>query len=385
MDRPSSTAGSSDGLQERPQSSAPAAPRGASVPIAETGEAAARAKAPEVAAATTGRFRFVRLILAVLLAFAAGYGIWREAPLITRFLRGPEVAPGFVMSSGNIEAHQSVLSFTQIQAPIVYLPFDEGAKVEAGVVLARVDDRIYRDQLEIDRSNLAVATAQIAANQSALVAAEKSVASDEFDLSQKQQDYERAETLAQTHAGTILARDLALTAKRQSEAALARDQAMVDVAKHNLTLAKASEDAAAAKISLDQTILSYTELRAPFAGVISVRQAELGQLAAPGVAIFTLADLDHPWLRAYVNEPDLGKIRLGEPVKVMTDAYPGHVYDGRISFISPVAEFTPKTVETHAQRVTLVYRIRIDIDNPTHELLPGMPADALIKLLPPGK
>jgi HlyD family secretion protein len=86
-----------------------------------------------------------------------------------------------------------------------------------------------------------------------------------------------------------------------------------------------------------------------------------------------------------VNEPDIGKVRLGEAVDVTTDTYPAKIYHGRISFISPQAEFTPKTVETHAERVTLVYRVRIDIDNPTHELLPGMPADAAIPLLAPGK
>jgi len=116
-----------------------------------------------------------------------------------------------------------------------------------------------------------------------------------------------------------------------------------------------------------------------------VREAELGQLAGPGVAIFTLDELDHVWLRAYVNEPDMGKVRLGEAVDVTTDTYPEKIYRGQISFISPQAEFTPKTVETHAERVTLVYRIRIDIDNPTHELLPGMPADATIAQLDPGK
>jgi HlyD family secretion protein len=152
-----------------------------------------------------------------------------------------------------------------------------------------------------------------------------------------------------------------------------------------VALAKANEAAVAAKLALDQVTLGYTTLRAPFAGVISVREAELGQLAGPGVAIFTLDDLDHPWLRAYVNEPDIGRVRLGEAVNVTTDTYPGKVYHGRISFISPEAEFTPKTVETHAERVTLVYRIRIDIDNPTHELLPGMPADAAIPLLASGK
>ena len=146
-------------------------------------------------------------------------------------------------------------------------------------------------------------------------------------------------------------------------------------------LAQANVAALRERLLLDQITLGYTVLRAPFAGVIAVRQAELGELAGPGVAIFSLDDLDHVWLRAYVNEPDLGKVRLGQAVDVTTDTYPGHVYHGRISFISPQAEFTPKTVQTFAERVTLVYRVRIDIDNPHHELLPGMPADATIRLL----
>ena len=87
---------------------------------------------------------------------------------------------------------------------------------------------------------------------------------------------------------------------------------MVQVATANVALAQANEAAAAEKLKLDQITLGYTTLRAPFDGVIAVREAELGQLAGPGVAIFTLDDLDHVWLRAYVNEPDIGKVRLGE-------------------------------------------------------------------------
>jgi HlyD family secretion protein len=325
-------------------------------------------------------------VLALLLAILGGYGLWRGGPAIWQTLSGRPTAAAFVEVSGNIEAHQSVLSFTQIQAPIVYLPFDEGAVVKRGTVLARADDRLYQQQVEIDRTNLAVAAAQVTANQSTLVAAQHSVVSDRYDLAEKQKDYARAEALAKTGlAGTIQARDLAYTAAQQSAASLARDQAMVEVAKNNVTLAEASQAATAAKLKLDEITVSYTALQSPFDGVISVREAELGQLAGPGVAILTLDDLDHPWLRAYVNEPDIGRVRLGEAVTVTTDAYPGHVYHGRIGFISPEAEFTPKTVETHAERVTLVYRIRIDIANPTHELLPGMPADARIRLLPAGK
>jgi len=289
------------------------------------------------------------------------------------------------MVSGNIEAHESVLSFTEVQASIVELSFDEGAVVKAGTVLARVDDRLYQQQVDIDHTNLLVATAQVTVNESNLVATQNNVVSDQFDLSEKQRDQARAEELALKYAGSIQARDLARTATQQSAAALARDQAMVKMAQANIDLALRNVDAAAAKLKLDEITLAYAVLRAPFTGVIAVREAELGQLAGPGVTIFTLDDLDHIWLRAYVNEPDIGKVRLGEAVEVTTDTYPKKIYHGRISFISPQAEFTPKTVETHAERVTLVYRIRIDIDNPTHELLPGMPADAMIPILAPGK
>lgn len=340
-----------------------------------------------VKSAVAGRHRLGWLPLALLIATAAaaGYGAWRDGPLMLRTLFSEQTAADFVEVSGNIEAHQSVLSFTQIQAPIDYLPFDEGALVSRGTVLARVDDRLYRQQVDIDRTNLAVAAAQAAANESTLSAARNSVAGDQFDLAEKKLDYKRAEVLARTQlGGTVQARDLAYTAMQQSAATFAHDQAMVDVAKNNVILAEASEAAAAAKLKLDTITVSYTILKSPFNGVISVRDAELGELAGPGVAIFTLDDLDHPWLRAYVNEPDIGRVRLGEAVEVTTDSYPGKIYHGRIAFISPQAEFTPKTVETHAQRVTLVYRIRIDLNNPTHELLPGMPADARIDLLRAG-
>lgn len=290
----------------------------------------------------------------------------------------PHRTPSEIVVSGNIEAHESVLSVTQVQAPIVYLPFDEGARVSRGTILARLDDRLYQRQTEIDRANLTVASAQVDASRSALAAAEHSVTSDRFDVAQKKLDYSRADVLAQQHAVSQQSRDLAFTAAQQSAAALARDEALVKAARDAVALASSNVEAARAKLRLDETMISYTVLQAPFDGVIAVREAELGQLAGPGVAIVTLDELDHVWLRAYVNGPDVGRIRLGETADVRTDAYPAKVYRGRVSFVSPQAEFTPKTVETHAERVTLVYRIRIDIDNPTHELLPGMPADASI-------
>jgi HlyD family secretion protein len=90
--------------------------------------------------------------------------------------------------------------------------------------------------------------------------------------------------------------------------------------------------------------------------------------------------MDRPWLRGYINEKDLGRVKLGSKVKITTDSAPGKIYGGRISFISAEAEFTPKQIQTQEERVKLVYRIKIEVDNPQHELKLNMPADAEIQL-----
>jgi len=290
-----------------------------------------------------------------------------------------------IVVSGNIEAHQSVLAFKTIQSRITELPFDEGQWVKSGTVIARLDDSDYAQQVAIAQAALEVQRRQLATAEQNLLAACKTVEADVADLELKKADFWRADTLLQKGAGTVQTRDQANAALRQSNAAHDRDQALQSAAARQVELAKANVHNAEETLKLAQIVLSYTTLRAPFDGVITVREAELGEIMAPGTPVVTLADLDHVWLRAYVNEPDIGKVRLGQAATVKTDTYPGKAYQGRVSFISSSAEFTPKSVETHAERVTLVYRIRIDIFNPTHELVPGMPADAIMAALPPGE
>ncbi len=290
-----------------------------------------------------------------------------------------------IIVSGNIEAHQSVLAFKTVQSRIVELPFDEGQWVKSGIVIARLDDSDYSQQVVIAETTLEVQRRQLATAEQNLLAAGKTVEADVADVELKKADFWRADTLLQKGAGTVQARDQANAALRQSNAAHDRDQALQSAAARQVELAKANVHNAEETLKLAQIVLGYTTLRAPFDGVITVREAELGEIMAPGTPVVTLADLDHVWLRAYINEPDIGKVRLGQAVTVKTDTYPGKAYPGRVSFISSSAEFTPKSVETHAERVTLVYRIRIDISNSTHELVPGMPADATMAALPPGQ
>ena len=112
------------------------------------------------------------------------------------------------------------------------------------------------------------------------------------------------------------------------------------------------------------------------------KNAEPGEFVSPGTPVVTVAELDAPWVRAYVSEPDLGRVKLGQSARVRCDSFPGKVYEGHVSFVASEAEFTPKNVETRQERVKLVYRIKVDIANRERELKPGMPADVEIVIAP---
>jgi HlyD family secretion protein len=135
-----------------------------------------------------------------------------------------------------------------------------------------------------------------------------------------------------------------------------------------------------ASIAMIDSQLADTIVASPVDGVVLVKAADVGEVLAPGTTVVTVGDIDHPWLRGYVNETDLGKVKLGAKAKVTTDSYPGKVYQGRVTFISSEAEFTPKQIQTEQERVKLVYRIKIEMDNPRRELKSNMPADAEIVL-----
>ncbi len=143
---------------------------------------------------------------------------------------------------------------------------------------------------------------------------------------------------------------------------------------------RAEIDRARADLAVIESQLKDTEAVSPVDGVVLVKAAEVGEVLAAGTTVLTVGDLDHPWLRGYINEQDLGLVKLGSRVKVTTDSYPGKVYWGRVSFLSSEAEFTPKQIQTTEERVKLVYRIKIDVANPGRELKLNMPADAEILL-----
>ena len=139
-------------------------------------------------------------------------------------------------------------------------------------------------------------------------------------------------------------------------------------------------DSAKAGLALIDAQLADTIAYSPVDGVVLVKSADVGEVLGVGTTVVTVGDIDHPWLRGYINETALGRIKVGTKARVTTDSYPGKVYSGRVSFIASEAEFTPKQIQTQEERVKLVYRIKIELDNPLRELKSNMPADAEIVL-----
>jgi len=175
-----------------------------------------------------------------------------------------------------------------------------------------------------------------------------------------------------------------------ARAQVARAQAAVQTAEANrievrrkqqeLTARRAEIEKNSAQAGMTRTQIADAVAVAPIDGVVLVKAAEAGEVIAAGSTIVSLGDLEHPWLRAYINETDLGRVKIGGKARLSTDSFPGKVYEGRISFIASEAEFTPKQIQTKEERVKLVYRIKIEVDNSQHELKNNMPVDAEILL-----
>ena len=299
-----------------------------------------------------------------------------------------------LLVSGNIEAHESLVGF-KVAGRIVDLPVDEGQWVAPGTLLARLDDADYKQKVDIGEAAVRVSQSNLAlllagTREQDIKAAQQNMLDAQADLAQKNLDAERAQRLFSRDAIAAQDRDRAETAYKRAgavyQAARERYQEAVEgPRKEDIAIARSNVKEARANLGLSRVNLGYTTLRAPDAGVITVRQAELGEVVSPGTPVVTLADLDHVWLRAYIAETDLGRIRWGQDAAIHTDSFPNKTYHGHIAFIASNAEFTPKSVQTYKERVTLVYRIKIDVDNPNHELKPGMPADAEIQLASTGK
>jgi HlyD family secretion protein len=204
-----------------------------------------------------------------------------------------------------------------------------------------------------------------------------------------------ARVAAERYRGAVERRDMTREGPRQEQ--IRRAEADVRQARANLLTAKTGEievlhkrqqlATLEANVARDRAALAaaeaqlgYTLLRSPQPGVVLRKHVEPGEIIAAGTPAVTIADLRNIWLKVYVPEPQLGRVKLGQAAELTTDSYKGKVYRGRVTFINSEAEFTPKNVQTQEERVKLVFAVKITVDNPSQELKPGMPADARILL-----
>ena len=312
------------------------------------------------------------------------------------FTQDKEERNTFIKVSGNIETTEVDVGF-KISGRIVSLSVQEGDYIEKGKVLAKLDDEDLRQRLELARATLKSAQARLkkllaGSRPEELREAEAILNQAKFELENKQAHYERIkllfekgvipkETLDNAEAGFKIAK--ASLQKAMESYQLVKEGPRVE----DIEDARAQVEQAQASLKLTETQLSYTVLYSPLSGTVLVKSSEMGEVVNPGTSILTLANIENVWLKAYIPETELSKVKWGQEVMVTTDLRPQKIYKGSISFISSQAEFTPKQIQTEKERVTLVYRIKVDIPNADRELKPGMPADGKILLTssPDGK
>ncbi|MGB7913580.1 MAG: efflux RND transporter periplasmic adaptor subunit [Desulfobaccales bacterium] len=328
-----------------------------------------------------GRRRLLLGILAMLVvAGALVYSLrWWGTPLPSDVLR----------LQGHMEATETDLSF-KVPGLIAEIYFQEGDWVSSGQKAAVLEAKDLQDGVAKARADLAAARANLAKMEAGyrpqeVEEARAQVGKTEADLVNKQLDYERYENLYRRQVVAAQTRDKAesdyLMAKGDHQNALAELNLRQEGYRvQDIDQARGQAKSAQAALDLALTQLGYATISSPVNAVVLVRPMEPGMTAAVGAPVLTLGDLDNIYFEGYIPESDLAKVKFGMKAYIITDAYPGKQYPAWVSFINSKAEFTPKTVETYKERVTLVYRTKIRAQNLNYDLKPGMPAEAVILL-----
>lgn len=294
--------------------------------------------------------------------------------------------------SGTVEAREIDLAF-QVGGRIATLRVDEGDSVQIEQEVATLDAHDFELTLSNAIAQTEAAQAALAALRAGTRIQELRVAEAQLAKAQADLDYIRVEfkRIADLVAKKLAAQDQLDQARQRQNVALAGvEQALQNLAllregprREDIDQAAATLRARQATAETARRQLEYTRLQSPVAGMVSVRLAEAGEIVSPGKTVLRIAELSRPWVRAYLNEKDLTRVRLGQAAQIRIDGLPGKVFEGRLAFISPTAEFTPKTVETHALRVDMVYRVKVQVDNPNGVLKLGQPADVVLSTTPP--
>lgn len=291
--------------------------------------------------------------------------------------------------TGTLEATNVIVS-SKAAGEVISVFKDEGDKVSVGDTLLIIDPTIYKIKLREAEALLQSAEAQYelvrkGARKEDIQQAQQLLKQSEVNLQTAQNDKIRFENLYQTKS----------ISKKQYEDVVAKYElalAQYNSAKENyskiqnisrpeeLKQAKANVERIKANLDLIKKNLNDCYVISPIDGIVTQRFVEAGETVTNLSSLFKISDLSEVELMVYINEKDLPKIKQGQSVEVRVDAFPEKVFEGRIVYISPEAEFTPKNIQTKEERTKLVFAVKVKIDNPDYELKAGIPADAIIKL-----
>ena len=333
-----------------------------------------------------------KIIIAVFIALFVGVGLF--VYFGQKSNRAKEL-----FYSGTIETTQAKLSF-QVPGRVAEVNVQEGQSVKKDQIVAQLDRVEFEARYEQAKANLARTKKSkqqletvLDINKKTMPAevarAEASVKTAADNLKDAEKNYQRFEELFKKGVVTEKERDTLklnfdVAKSRLTEAEsvlkLARGNlGRIDAAKQDVETAIPQIDATKASLKQSSIQLDYTQLKAPMDGVVTSRNIEPGETVTPGREVITISDLSRVDLKIYVDETQIGKVKPKQEVEVTVDTFPGKVYAGVVSFISPEGEFTPKIIQTKKERVKLVYLVKISIANPNFELKSGMPADALLR------
>jgi membrane fusion protein PltH len=329
-----------------------------------------------------------RSILVAALAaivIAAGIAYW---------LMRPSGTPKEIVVYGNVDLRQVDLPFNGTER-IAAVLVQEGDRVHQGQVLAHLDTSRLEPQVAQVKAQLAAQQAVVdrlhnGSRPEEVAQARAALDSAKADAENARRQAARFRSLIAASGGRAASQqdlDNANAALDVANAKVMSQQKALDLAvigprKEDVAQAEAQLQAEQAQLALLKQQLADANLLAPSDAVIRSRLMEPGEMASPQKPVFSLAITDPKWVRAYVAETDLGKIRPGEIAGIGVDSFPNRRFDGWIGFISPVAEFTPKTVQTEELRTSLVYEIRVFVKDPSDELRLGMPATVFLPLTP---
>ncbi len=294
---------------------------------------------------------------------------------------------GEISVSGNIEVTSVEVSF-KIPGRVAERPVDEGMMVRTGQPIARLESEDLAHEVALRRADAQAMRAALdellaGSRKEEIAEAEAVHAAALAEAKKAADDFRRQETLFQRE---VISRQKYDSAKASYDTTRAQARQAAEALalvrkgprRERIDQARARLGEAEAALALAVTRLGYANLLSPVSGLVMAKNIEPGEQVAAGTPVVTVGELGTVWVRAYISETDLGRVKVGQKARVTTDTWPGRKYDGTVTFISSEAEFTPKNVQTQKERVKLVYRVKITIPNPNMELKPGMPADAQI-------